>query len=219
MVDWLQVICCRCIDIKVTWWLQLGCFTMHTLFLMDTWVLPHGSGTVSGTSLSLSHSRSRSHTHAFRHLRLWVWTLWRMCRKCTQPHKLLLCYLCHSDHENYFWTSNSLSPWHIQYTSTTLSPALPSSLTRSRSFSPSCSPFSLPSHPSWRSPWTQREITLTRKTRAGSCSCFPSACLLSLAFESVEEHASSIILLSPLSRCLHFGHSFPGLFSLFVFVK
>lgn len=156
---------------------------MHSFSLTDTWVL-HGPSTFQRT---LSRSLARSHTHAFRHLRLQVWTLWRMCRQCTQAHKL--CFATSATAtmlENYFWTSNRLSP-------DTSAPPLPpchlvcpSPFLSLSSLPLYCSPFFSPFLSLLKKSLNTRETTSTRKTRVGRCSPFSSAPLLSLAFGSVK---------------------------------
>lgn len=80
---------------------------VSSLSLSDTWVL-HGPSTFQGT---FSHSVCRSHTHSLRHLSLQVWMHQTMCRQCTRAHKLCFAIPAAATMlENYFWTSNRLSP-------------------------------------------------------------------------------------------------------------
>lgn len=140
---------------------------MHSLSLTHAWV-PHGFGTFFSTLL-------RSHTHSGT----WGCECGHSEECVDSEHTRTAAML-----ENNFRSSNSLSPWHLQYTSITFPPCLPLSLSFSLLLSLSFAlPFSISSSlPSWRSPSTQRDWK-----DKGSCSLFSSTCLISFALESVKE--------------------------------
>lgn len=98
-----------------------------------------------------------------------VWTL----HTATQT---LFCCLCHSYRDRKLLLDfKQAFPRYLHTTFPTLSPCWPSAFfSRSHlSFSRLLS-FSLPFHAYWRRLSTQREGTLTRETRVGSCSPFSS---------------------------------------------